>query len=394
MKNIVICADGTGNSFGAQVSNVSRLVQLIDLHQPGQQVACYDQGIGTDPRYVDAVKAYRDRERIQPQALTILDPPFAAWWVPPGIVRVAGLSIGYGLRRNVKELYTALARSYADGDSIYLFGFSRGAFTVRVLAGLLFRCGLLPTDAPRFDDKFEQAYSLFTPHLQDFDAVARFKRDEHVRTPRVYFLGIWDTVKSYGGIWPQSLPHLRHNPIVHHVRHALALNEQRSWFLPTSWGGIDSDRPVDDPAAYRDQDIVEIWFRGVHSDVGGGFGDDAAARIPLRWMLNEAASAGLRLNQAGRTLATSSDPDCSALHESLTGGWLITEYLPRWELDNSYFPPKRFFKCGRTGVRHPAQFSRQQMVRLHSSVGPRYDVVTSYVETQVASFPEEDRAVH
>lgn len=392
MKNVVICADGTGNSFGAQVSNVSRLVQLIDLRHPEQQVAFYDQGIGTDPRYVDAVSAYKDHERQQRQALTILDPPFQAWWAPTSFVRVAGLAVGYGLRRNVKELYTALARCYEDRDRIYLFGFSRGAFTVRVLAGLLYRCGLLSKDTANFAQKFEQAYSLFTPHRQDFEAVARFKRDERVRTPRVHFLGIWDTVKSYGGIWPQSLPHLRHNPIVDTVRHALALGEQRSWFLPTSWGGIDSDRPVDDPA-YDNQSVVEIWFRGVHSDVGGGYDDDAAARIPLRWMLNEAANAGLRLNPEGRALAASVDPADPAVHESLTGGWLITEYLPRWELDNSYFPPRRFFKCGRTGQRHPAQFSRQQMVHLHSSAGPRYDVVTGYVETRVAHFADEESTV-
>jgi uncharacterized protein (DUF2235 family) len=393
MKNIVICADGTGNTFGAQVSNVSRLVQLIDLDNPERQVAFYDQGIGTDPRYVNAVKAYKDRKQAQRRALTILDPPFRAWWVPSRIVRGVGLAIGYGLRRNVRELYTALAGCYEDGDRIYLFGFSRGAFTVRVLAGLLFRCGLLPKSSAAFEDRFEQAYDLFTPHLQDFDAVSLFKRDQQVRIPRVYFLGIWDTVKSYGGIWPQSLPHLRHNPIVDKVRHALALDEQRSWFLPTSWGGIDSDRPVDDSAAFRDQDVLEIWFRGVHSDVGGGFDDDVAARIPLRWMLNEAATAGLRLNQAGRELAVSADPECPAVHESLTDGWLCTEYLPRWELDNSYFPPKRFFKCGRTGVRHPAQFARQQMVRLHSSVGPRHDIVTSYVETRIASYPDQESSV-
>jgi uncharacterized protein (DUF2235 family) len=391
-KNIVICADGTGNSFGAQVSNVSRLVQLIDLSHPELQVAFYDQGIGTDPQYVDAVTTYKDRDRLQRQALTILDPPFHTWWIPSEILRVAGLAVGYGLRRNVRELYTALARCYEDRDRIYLFGFSRGAFTVRVLAGLLFRCGLLPKDTAHVEEKFEQAYSLFTPHVQDVEAVARFKRDERVRTPRVHFLGLWDTVKSYGGIWPQSLPHLRHNPIVDTVRHALALGERRSWFLPTSWGGIDSDRPMDDPT-YLDQNVVEIWFRGVHSDVGGGYDDDAAARIPLRWMLNEAADARLRLNHEGRALAASADAEDPALHESLTGGWLITEYLPRWELDNSYFPPKRFFKCGRTGQRHPAQFSRQQMVRLHSSAGPRYDVVTGYVETRVASFPDEESTV-
>lgn len=388
-KNIVICADGTGNAFDAQVSNVSRLVQLLDLSDPTQQVAFYDQGIGTDPRLANAVKAYKEGARDQRRGLTVLDPPYSAWWLPATVARVAGLTVGFGLKRNVRELYAALTASYEDGDVIYLFGFSRGAFTVRVLAGLLFRCGLLPANTVNFDAAFARAYDLFTPHLQDFDAVERFKRDEQVRTPSVSFLGLWDTVKSYGGIWPQSLPHLRHNPIVEKVRHALALDEQRSWFLPTSWGGIDSDRAMDDPR-YRTQDVVEIWFRGVHSDVGGGYTDDAAAAIPMRWMLNEAATAGLVLNTAGRKAAVAADPSCPALHESLEGGWLISEYLPRWEIDNSYWPPKRFFKCGRTGVRHPAQFARQQMVRLHSSVGPRHDIVTGYVETCVATMSDDD----
>jgi uncharacterized protein (DUF2235 family) len=391
-QRIVVCSDGTGNSFSEQVSNVARLITLLDLSRPATQVAFYDQGIGTDPRHASAVKSYQDAQPEERRALTVLDPPYHAWWVPSRVARLAGLTVGYGLRRNVKELYTALAKRYEDGSSIYLFGFSRGAFTVRVLAGLLFRCGLLRCDTPGFASKFERAYELYTPHLQDEEAVERFVREEDVRRPHVHFLGLWDTVKSYGGIWPQSLPHLRHNPIVDTVRHGLALDEKRSWFLPTSWGGIDSDRPMHDER-YRDQHILEIWFRGSHSDVGGGYDDDAAARIALRWMLNEAAEAGLRLNPAGRALAASSDPPDAVLHDSLSRGWLITEYLPRWELDNNYFPPKRFFKCGRTGTRHPAQFSRQQMVRLHSTVGPRYDVVTSYVETRVASFQEDEAPI-
>jgi uncharacterized protein (DUF2235 family) len=384
-RKIVVCSDGTGNSFDDQVSNVARLVTLLDLSRPAEQLVFYDQGIGTDPRHVHAVKAYQDKDRQGREALTVLDPPYHASWIPERVARLAGLTVGYGLRRNVRELYTALAGCYEVGDSIYLFGFSRGAFTVRVLAGLLFRCGLLPKSTGNFASKFEEAYDLYKPHLEDFDRVARFKRDEHVREPGVQFLGLWDTVKSYGGIWPQSLPHLRHNPMVSTVRHALALDEQRSWFIPTSWGGIDSDRPMDDPR-YQDQNILEIWFRGSHSDVGGGYADDAAARIPLRWMLNEASDAGVCLTPAGRELAASADPpQPPQVHESLTPDWVAREYVPRWELDNNYFPPKRFFKCGRTGKRQPAQFSRQQMVRLHSSVGPARDIVTNYVETRVAS---------
>jgi uncharacterized protein (DUF2235 family) len=386
-KNIVICADGTGNSFGAQISNVCRLVQLIELGPGAKQIAFYDQGIGTDPQYADVARAYVSTLGDAEGHLRVLDPPQHPWWLPARLARVAGDAVGYGLYRNVKELYTALAESYAPGDAIYLFGFSRGAFTVRVLAGLLFRCGLLPKNTRDFAAAFDTAYQLYRPHLVNFVAVERFKHDEHVREPRVHFLGLWDTVKSYGGIWPQSLPHLRHNPIVDTVRHALALDEQRSWFLPTSWGGIDSDPVLGDSRSLA-QDVLEIWFRGSHSDVGGGYDDDDAARIPLRWMLNEAADAGLRLNEAGRALARSSDPLRPALHNSLTRDWVVREYVPRWEIDNSFWPPKRFFKCGRTGVRHPAQFARQQMVRLHSSVGPRHDVVTNYVETRRASFDE------
>jgi uncharacterized protein (DUF2235 family) len=388
-QRIVMCSDGTGNSFSDQVSNVARVITLIDLSEPARQIAFYDQGIGTNPRHVEAVKDYTDTQPDVRRALTVLDPPYHAWWVPARVAGLAGLTVGYGLRRNVKELYAALARSYEDGASLYLFGFSRGAFTVRVLAGLLFRCGLVRYDPASFDATFARAYDLYTPHIPDERAVEQFKRDEHVRAPQVHFLGVWDTVKSYGGVWPQSLPHLRHNPIVKTVRHGLALDEQRSWFLPTSWGGIDSDRPMHDPR-YRDQRVLEIWFRGSHSDVGGGYKDDAASTIALRWMLNEAADAGLRLNEAGRALAASTDRPDPQLHDSLTRDWLITEYLPRWELDNSYFPPKRFFKCGRTGTRHPAQFSRQQTVRLHSSVGPRHDIVNSYVETRVASFADDE----
>ena len=174
-KNIVICSDGTGNSWGEQVSNVAHLVQSIELSGSARQMAFYDQGIGTDPRHVNEVKGYKDKEREQRCGLTVLDPPYRAWWIPPSIARVAGLAVGYGLRRNVKELYVVLAEHYEDGDSIYLFGFSRGAFTVRVLAGLIFRCGLLRKDAPNFDTTFAKAYELYTPHLQDFDAVGRWR---------------------------------------------------------------------------------------------------------------------------------------------------------------------------------------------------------------------------
>jgi uncharacterized protein (DUF2235 family) len=394
-KNIVICSDGTGNSFSRQVSNVTRFVKRLDLSNPTEQVVFYDQGIGTDPALADAVERYQKKRPHERRALTVLDPPleflplqWPAKWL--------GLAIGLGLRSNVKQLYKALADAYEDGPPdtrsvIYLIGFSRGAFTVRVLAGLVHRCGLLRANHPYYSTAFNEAYELYKPHEPDSDAITRFRDREHVASPCVNFLGIWDTVKSYGGIWPKSLPHLRRNPIVERVRHALALDEERSWFLPTSWSGIDSDPPPLAPATgCQPQDVEEIWFRGSHSDVGGGLEDKEASRAPLRWMLNEAAHAGIILSQKGWKGTRRKDPEDVTPFPSLTRGWLFTEYIPRWELDNNFQPPKRFFKCGRTGKRHPSQFSRQQVVRLHSSVGPTFDIVAEYVDTRIA-LPHEAR---
>ena len=390
-RKIVICSDGTGNSFGKQVSNVTRLVKRLDLSRPNEQVVFYDQGIGTDPAQVEVVKRYQDKRLHERRGLTVLDPPleflplqWPAKWL--------GLAIGVGLKSNVKQLYKALADAYEDGPPdtrsvIYLIGFSRGAFTVRVLAGLVHRCGLLRPNHPYYSTAFNDAYELYKPHEPDCDAIKRFRDREDVVSPCVKFLGIWDTVKSYGGIWPKSLPHLRRNPSVECVRHALALDEERSWFLPTSWGGIDSDPPPLAPAkGCQAQDVEEIWFRGSHSDVGGGLKNKTASKAPLRWMLNEAAHAGIMLNQKGWKTTTRKDPEDEDVtpFPSLTRGWLFSEYFPRWELDNNFQPPKRYFKCGRTGTRHPTQFSRLQVVRLHSTVGPRFDIVTEYIPTRIA----------
>jgi uncharacterized protein (DUF2235 family) len=287
-------------------------------------------------------------------------------------------------------MYRALADHYDEGRSdVYLFGFSRGAFTVRVLAGLLYRCGLLPPKRRNFDALFFRAYSLYKPHQPKVECVEKFRRENTVRECKVRFLGLWDTVKSYGGIVPRTLPHLRHNPIVKTVCHALALDEHRSWFIPTSWGGIDSDKanagsiPHDD--GYAVQQVKEVWFRGCHSDVGGGDAEAETAKIALRWMLNEAVACGLVLNgdgRDGRAEAMHLEPEAPpVIHESFNRRWCISEYLPRWELDNHFRPPKRYFKCGRSGERNPLLFKRHGKILLHSSVGTEYGVQSQYVAT-------------
>src|SRR6185436_16811204 len=172
-ERIVICSDGTGNSFSEQVSNVTRLIKFLDLSKPGQQVVFYDQGIGTDPALVAAVKAFKNESLKERCALRVLDPLIGLLplrW----IAKVLGLAAGVGLKSNVRQLYKALADSYEEGHSvIYLIGFSRGAFTVRVLAGLVHRCGLLRKDRPRFGARFRKAYRLYKPHAPDDDHVKK-----------------------------------------------------------------------------------------------------------------------------------------------------------------------------------------------------------------------------
>jgi len=376
-KNIIICSDGTGNTFDDSVSNVTRLVRLLDLDsQPMQEVA-YDQGLGTDARRLAAVEAYR-RALAHPQALEILAGPRTARFNPIGIAaRLAGLTAGYGLKDNVRQVYVALTKMHVrEDDRIFLFGFSRGAFTVRALAGLVYRCGLPSHHASDPGSEwFDEAWALFQPMLPDEEAVARFRARPGLRDVRIHFLGIWDTVKSYGGFVPIMLPHLRHNPIVAHVRHAVALDERRSWFNVTTWGQLDLDKTgaatrlrAEDLPNFRAQTIEEVWFRGCHSDIGGGDVEECTARVTLRWMLAEAFACGLRLTADGEAMIGQVDPT-PTIHESLKKGWWTTEVMPRKEIDNSGVYPTRHLTYGRTGVRTPAELLRDKQFSVHVSAG-------------------------
>jgi uncharacterized protein (DUF2235 family) len=275
-------------------------------------------------------------------------------------------------------------------DRVFLIGFSRGAFTVRALAGLVYHCGLPAQSVAKSSDEFHryfaEAYARYKLDEPDDGWLQRFKRWHGHRNCTIHFLGLWDTVKSYGGIWPKSLPHLRHNPIVNVVRHALAMDEQRSWFIPTSWGNIDADDReklhVRPDCRYESQDVEEVWFRGCHADVGGDDHAEVISGIPFRWMLRHAHDHGLLLNDRGTRELAEADPDCKPeCHKSLCGGWLLAEYVPRWELDNSVRPPKRHFKIGRTGRRHLDQFARRGQIRIHGSAWRDYPVKATIIDS-------------
>lgn len=202
-------------------------MKLLCLHDHSRQVVIYDQGIGTDGRRWKEIERFR-RSIPDPEALRVLRGPHESWFPPAEYLAVLrGLAYGEGLEKNVKQMYGELAQLWNPGDLIYLFGFSRGAFTVRALAGLLYRCGLPERGRVDSDRLFERAWQIFEPMRPCQDQVNEFRAIEKQRDCAIHFMGLWDTVKSYGGLYPKMLPHLRHNPIVMHVRHALALDERR-----------------------------------------------------------------------------------------------------------------------------------------------------------------------
>jgi hypothetical protein len=242
-------------------------------------------------------------------------------------------------------------------------------------------------DDQAFDCCFSAAYAAYKPHCENWVLIDTFRETYEAVDVDIHFLGIWDTVKSYGGLRPQSLPHLRHNPIVRNICHALALDERRSWFLATSWGGIDTDAknaPTLRPdARYEFQRTKEVWFRGCHSDVGGGDDEAETAKIAFRWMLGEATHAGLLLDPGCKQWIF--EPDETDVrpktHDSYGPGWWLSDWIPRWELDNSTRPPGYPFKWRGKGARCTEHLRRNGNLYFHSTVGirPRPGVVT--VET-------------
>lgn len=326
-KNIVVCLDGTGNKFEASNTNVVKLFQL-SLRDAGQ-IAYYDPGVGTlgDAGYKTSLARKLNA--------------------------ALGGAIGVGLMKNVEQAYAYLMDHHLEGDRIYIFGFSRGAFTARVLAGLINRCGLfekgcqnlIPYAMESFLEQQKQAAS--GSETQDYFRLrSSFRRTfgrrlqgqgsddgPRLQTP-IHFLGLWDTVKSYGRLYnPSRIPRESTNESVRTVRHAIALDERRVFFPQMHW-----------QRKGKQQDVHEVWFAGVHGDVGGTPAEikSGLSKITLDWMLRHAVNAGLRIDHDDRLrivhgiASRSTDfapaiakPDPAALrHESLSGPWWLIEALP------------------------------------------------------------------
>ena len=334
-KNIVLLSDGTGNSSAQLMkTNVWRIYEALQLTDPTVQVACYDDGVGTSS--------------FKPLA-------------------IAGGAFGVGLRRNALRLYRFLCEHYDPGDRIYLFGFSRGAFTVRVLAGLICDQGIIRTrptipvpgtatlpisslpgaqktvhgsttavvdEAAAFEGLAygrelarlaNWAYRDFRRHFHQsgpFVAAARAvrnaaiggferatgkpaynKQDNH-QVDAIEFIGVWDTVDAYGlpvdeltdgvdrWIWPLSMPELTLHAKVKRACHVLALDDERNTFHPVLWDES-KELAQRDAVNVRDERVSQVWFAGMHSNVGGGYPDDALSYVSLKWMAEQAGERSL-----------------------------------------------------------------------------------------------------
>ena len=384
-KNIVLCADGTCNAFGQASSNVAKLIEHLNLTDETVQVAAYDQGLGTRADQFAAVLEFQ-KKLTRPQALHLLPPPNESLWRPwTWRALLTSMTKGSDLDRNVGELYIKLAELYKPGDTVFLFGFSRGAFTVRALAGLTWRYGIPPTNESAVaKQRFEEAWPLFFAEFPDptganKSIAVEFQAKFDQRPCPIHFLGLWDTVKSYGGLKPVMLPHLRHNPSVDTVRHALALDERRAWFEPTTWGWLDSDRSAgaaasridaEDIEAIQEQDVVEVWFTGCHSDVGGGGRNADTSDIALRWMLGEAKWAGLDLNENGKHfLSMPREFEKPMPTDSHGIVWKLIERVHRESIDNHGAWPVRVAAAPGAVPREPLKSKRDDgKIWVHESV--------------------------
>ena len=350
-KNIVICSDGTGNRGGkTRGTNVWRIFNAVDRHNvmdsnnnPIEQITYYDDGVGTDDLF----------------------------WL-----KLLGGAFGWGLSRNIRSAYAFLAMNYERGDRIFLFGFSRGAYTVRSLAGMIGRCGLIKREAVinagrqrkkvlrRILNAYRSAKTVDntskeTTETEKAKCVRKALKIHdlcfHEGPIPIHFIGVWDTVDAVGvpfdeiklvdTIWRRVFKRRRwgfHDRKlgrdVHYAYQALALDDERKTFHPLIW-----EHPNDCPGAKvntdcaaegvadrpKEQIIEQVWFAGVHSNVGGGYPKDSMSLVSLDWMMGKAEACGLKFADRERNEYQRAADVHGRLYDSRAGLGAFYRYAPR-----------------------------------------------------------------
>ncbi|CAN5572791.1 DUF2235 domain-containing protein [soil metagenome] len=301
-KNIVIFSDGTGQKGGVNNNtNVYKLFNMVE-DRTDNQIVYYDPGLGTDWR------------------------------------KISGNISGLGFSKNILDCYHFIFKNYKAGDDIYLFGFSRGAATVRSLSGFVHMFGVLPISRP---DIIENAFEIY----QIRDKVKRetvaqaFIAKHHTMWTKIKFVGVFDTVSALGlpnkwisaildKIHPFKFHSFELSDSVEFARHALSIDEERKTFLPTLWDKLKDGEPKDR--------LKQVWFCGVHTDVGGGYAEEELSNISLRWMIQEATGKGLLIYEkapAYQRLLTAELNIDGPMHNELTGnfGFIFRKQRRFWD---------------------------------------------------------------
>ena len=321
-QNIVICCDGTANEFTHNNTNVVKLYSTL-VHDDPRQRTFYHPGVGT------------------------MEPPGALTPLRRKVTRVLGLALGAYLENDIRDAYVFLMQAFQPGDKVFLFGFSRGAYTARSVASLLRMYGLLRPGnealvpyAVRMMMAIRKARDAGSGDdgqtVRDYFALAdQFKRTM-ARECQPWFIGVWDTVSSVGWIDnPLKLPYVAGNGDIEVGRHAIALDERRAFFRTNLW------RPGEDAETNGPKNLLQVWFPGVHCDVGGGYpeAESGLSKLSLEWMLDEAEPHGLLVDRqkkremlGGRSAFVAPDPN-GKMHESLAGWWKLAEYVPKPHFD-------------------------------------------------------------
>jgi uncharacterized protein (DUF2235 family) len=299
-KNIIVCSDGTWNKPDMEAridedgekKTIQVSTNVVHFRRAttgvGGQLTLYDAGVGSDN------------------------------WS-----RFRGGFFGWGLEGNIRELYEGLAKHYEPGDDIYAIGFSRGAFTIRALVGMISRSGLLKEDNAG-KRNLKHAWKFYKKNRpKDEGEIKSFKEAYCHNDLRVKFLGVFDTVQAQGmpiAIAGNTLNifHRFHDaklsPIVQHARQALAVDEERTYFKPTLWKHLSAQCMANGHCV---ESVEQRWFPGAHSDVGGGYPEKGLSDYAFDWMRREAEGVGLAFDE--RYIQDNIAPKAEdILHDSMT----------------------------------------------------------------------------
>ncbi len=367
-RNIGIFSDGTGQAGGANPinwTNVYRLFMATREADPAGQICFYDPGLGSNPDEGEIRGPFRRFKDLLAQAT------------------------GYGITDNIIDCYAALLCAYRPGDRIFLFGFSRGAYTVRSLGGVLALCGVPGgfAEVTRWDGfseaiKAEEVRALATSAVKDVymieDAAARagaataFRQRHDTQPAPPFFVGVWDTVRALGFPGIGSLPgrHKFHDAILNrqvaHGRHVLAIDENRQVFAPELW-----DEREAPPGQIR-----QVWFAGVHTDIGGGYGlQMGLSDLSLGWMIAEARAIAHPLIVEPRLIAELRPDALGRQHDERKTSWLPWSEGTREDFVLNVFQPQ------------PARMAISVEPRLQAAAVPILDAMLPYRPRALSGYP-------